>query len=59
MKLRPDLASDRVDAALAHPRVEVDVWGPGWAKWDDALPLSENLAHRRLPGRPSPVGCGY
>lgn len=48
-----------VDAALAHPRVEVDVWGEGWAGWNTSLKLSENLANRFLPGTLTPVGCGY
>ncbi|CAD6581519.1 MAG: hypothetical protein CYPHOPRED_001599 [Cyphobasidiales sp. Tagirdzhanova-0007] len=45
-----------VDAAMRHPRVQSDVWGLGWAGWDESLTLSENLAARVLPGTDKPVG---
>ena len=48
-----------VDAAMAHPRVEVDVWGHGWDGWQEGLSLSANLHNRVLPGTEMPVGCGY
>ena len=35
-----------VDAALRHPHVTVDVWGPGWAGYDRSVPLSENVRRR-------------
>ncbi|CDZ97942.1 hypothetical protein [Phaffia rhodozyma] len=37
-----------ISAALAHPDLETDAWGPGWKGWDSSLMLSENLAKRRL-----------
>lgn len=36
-----------VDAALRHPNVIVDVWGPGWKGYDKAIPLSLNLKRRQ------------
>lgn len=51
-----------VEAAMVHPRVEVDVWGPGWEGWDDTLSLSANLEGRILPygkSQGQAVGCGY
>ncbi|WVN86840.1 uncharacterized protein L203_102014 [Cryptococcus depauperatus CBS 7841] len=35
-----------VDAALRHPHLIVDVWGPGWAGYDKSLPLSANVRKR-------------
>ncbi|KAL7425098.1 hypothetical protein Q5752_000786 [Cryptotrichosporon argae] len=35
-----------IDAALEHPHVDVDVWGPGWAGYDFAVPLSVNVKRR-------------
>ncbi|BEI83334.1 hypothetical protein CcaverHIS002_0312020 [Cutaneotrichosporon cavernicola] len=35
-----------VDAALRHPNVIVDVWGPGWAGYDWDVPLSVNVKRR-------------
>lgn len=35
-----------VDAALRHPSIQVDVWGPGWAGYDASLPLSVNVKRR-------------
>lgn len=35
-----------VDAALRHPHVTVDVWGPGWAGYNRSVPLSENVRRR-------------
>lgn len=35
-----------VDAALRHPQVIVDVWGPGWAGYDWDVPLSVNVKRR-------------
>ncbi|BEJ14168.1 hypothetical protein CspHIS471_0313420 [Cutaneotrichosporon sp. HIS471] len=35
-----------VDAALRHPNVIVDVWGPGWAGYDWNVPLSVNVKRR-------------
>ncbi|EIW71580.1 hypothetical protein TREMEDRAFT_27838 [Tremella mesenterica DSM 1558] len=36
-----------VDAALRHPNVIVDVWGPKWAGWNSSLPLSANIKRRQ------------
>ncbi|EJU06056.1 hypothetical protein DACRYDRAFT_73322 [Dacryopinax primogenitus] len=45
-----------VDAARRHPGLEVaDVWGPGWADWDDTVPVSANLARRVIP----PASCNW
>ncbi|WVQ79250.1 hypothetical protein IAT38_001346 [Cryptococcus sp. DSM 104549] len=35
-----------VDAALRHPHLIVDVWGPGWAGYDRSIPLSANVRKR-------------
>ncbi|ODN78592.1 hypothetical protein L202_04199 [Cryptococcus amylolentus CBS 6039] len=35
-----------VDAALRHPGLIVDVWGPGWAGYDRSIPLSANIRKR-------------
>ncbi|WVQ95996.1 hypothetical protein IAU59_003096 [Kwoniella sp. CBS 9459] len=35
-----------VDAALRHPQIIVDVWGPGWAGYDRSIPLSANIRKR-------------
>ncbi|WWD20263.1 hypothetical protein CI109_104739 [Kwoniella shandongensis] len=35
-----------VDAALRHPHLIVDVWGPGWAGYDRSIPLSANIRKR-------------
>ncbi|WVR08129.1 hypothetical protein IAU60_005175 [Kwoniella sp. DSM 27419] len=35
-----------VDAALRHPHISVDVWGPGWAGYDRSIPLSANVRKR-------------
>ena len=35
-----------VDAALRHPHVIADVWGPGWAGYNRSVPLSENVRRR-------------
>ena len=34
-------------AALRHPHVQVDVWGPGWSGYNDLLPLSVNVRRRQ------------
>ena len=36
-----------VDAALRHPDILIDVWGPGWKGYDPALPLSVNVKRRQ------------
>ncbi len=36
-----------VDAALRHPNVIVDVWGPGWKGYNKSLPLSVNIKRRQ------------
>ena len=36
-----------VDAALRHPNVVTDVWGPGWKGYDRSIPLSENIKRRQ------------
>ena len=33
-------------AALRHPHVQVDVWGPGWAGYNASLSLSANVRRR-------------
>nr|XP_019043618.1 hypothetical protein I302_08198 [Kwoniella bestiolae CBS 10118]OCF22548.1 hypothetical protein I302_08198 [Kwoniella bestiolae CBS 10118] len=35
-----------VDAALRHPQLSVDVWGPGWEGYDRSIPLSANIRKR-------------
>ncbi|OWZ54426.1 hypothetical protein C349_03544 [Cryptococcus neoformans var. grubii Br795] len=35
-----------VDAALRHPHLIVDVWGPGWAGYNKSIPLSANIRKR-------------
>lgn len=35
-----------VDAALRHPHVIVDVWGPGWKGYNQSIPLSRNVERR-------------
>nr|XP_019009410.1 uncharacterized protein I206_06059 [Kwoniella pini CBS 10737]OCF48191.1 hypothetical protein I206_06059 [Kwoniella pini CBS 10737] len=35
-----------VDAALRHPHLIVDVWGPGWEGYDRSIPLSANIRKR-------------
>ncbi|ADV22474.1 Hypothetical Protein CGB_E3050W [Cryptococcus gattii WM276] len=35
-----------VDAALRHPHLIVDVWGPGWAGYNRSIPLSANIRKR-------------
>lgn len=35
-----------VDAALRHPLVDVDVWGPKWKHWDPSLSVAENVRRR-------------
>lgn len=35
-----------IDAALRHPHLTVDVWGPHWAGYDPTLPVSTNLKRR-------------
>lgn len=35
-----------IDAALRHPHIITDVWGPGWAGYDRSVPLSENVRRR-------------
>jgi hypothetical protein len=35
-----------VDAALRHPNVIVDVWGPGWKGYNQSIPLSRNVEMR-------------
>ncbi|WWD04530.1 hypothetical protein V865_002600 [Kwoniella europaea PYCC6329] len=35
-----------VDAALRHPQIIVDVWGPGWEGYDRSIPLSANIRKR-------------
>ena len=34
-------------AALRHPNIITDVWGPGWAGYDRSIPLSVNIRHRQ------------
>lgn len=33
-------------AALRHPHLITDVWGPGWAGYDRSIPLSVNVRRR-------------
>jgi hypothetical protein len=33
-------------AALRHPNIITDVWGPGWKGWDNALTISGNAERR-------------
>jgi len=33
-------------AALRHPNIITDVWGPGWKGWDNGLTISGNSACR-------------
>lgn len=40
-----------ISAALDHPFVETDVWGPGWKGWSRKRKISENLTNRRLKPR--------
>ncbi|KAK8849636.1 hypothetical protein IAR55_004971 [Kwoniella newhampshirensis] len=35
-----------VDAALRHPHLNVDVWGPNWAGYNRSIPLSANIRKR-------------
>lgn len=34
-------------AALRHPDLEVDVWGPGWSGYDPQAALSVNIKRRQ------------
>ncbi|WWC92732.1 uncharacterized protein L201_007691 [Kwoniella dendrophila CBS 6074] len=36
-----------VDAALRHPHLIVDVWGPGWEGYNRSIPLSHNVRNRQ------------
>ncbi len=40
-------ADGRIAAALRHPGVQADVWGPGWAGYDPLLSLSVNVRRRQ------------
>jgi hypothetical protein len=42
--------AELISAALAHPFIETDVWGPNWAGWTAERTISQNLAARRVPG---------
>jgi hypothetical protein len=33
-------------AALRHPNIITDVWGPGWKGWDNGLTISGNAKRR-------------
>jgi len=35
-----------MSAALRHPNIITDVWGPGWKGWDNGLTISGNSARR-------------
>lgn len=39
-----------IDAALRHPLVDVDVWGPKWKDWDPELTVAENIRRRGWKG---------
>jgi hypothetical protein len=43
------IATDQLicrSAALRHPHIQVDVWGPGWAGYNASLPISVNVNRR-------------
>lgn len=40
-----------VDAALRHPLIDVDVWGPKWKHWNASLSVAENVRRRSWAGQ--------
>lgn len=35
-----------IDAAIRHPQIDIDIWGPYWSGWDPTVPVSENVRRR-------------